>query len=132
MSVTVEVRGRPIHILAVDGQSNPFRSRLPFLRAIATTCRAAAENGRPFDIVAGDFNTPSRSLGFDDLLGQGYRFASQSARGWRATFPAWLPVYDIDHVLIGHGCRISWCALFNGPATDHRGQVALLSAGRAP
>jgi endonuclease/exonuclease/phosphatase family metal-dependent hydrolase len=131
MSVTAEVRGRPIRILAVDGQSNPFRSRLPFLQAISETCRAAAEEGRPFDVVAGDFNTPSRSLGFDDLAGQGYRFASQSARGWRATFPAWLPVYDIDHVLVGRGRRVSWSTLFNGPATDHRGQVALLSAAPA-
>jgi endonuclease/exonuclease/phosphatase family metal-dependent hydrolase len=131
MSVTAEVRGRPIRILAVDGQSNPFRSRLPFLQAISEACRAAAEDGRPFDIVAGDFNTPSRSLGFDDLVGQGYQFASQAARGWRATFPAWLPVYDIDHVLVGHGRRASWCTLFNGPATDHRGQVARLSAGPA-
>ena len=113
-----------MRILAVDGLSNPFRSRLPFLRAIAEACRLAADQGRAFDIVAGDFNTPSRSVGFDELAAQGYRLASRSARGWCATFPAWLPVYDIDHVLIGHRLRVGSCALFHGPATDHRGQIA--------
>jgi endonuclease/exonuclease/phosphatase family metal-dependent hydrolase len=123
MSVTAEVRGRPLRILAVDGQSNPFRSRLPFLRAIAEACRTATAEGRAFDIVAGDFNTPSRSLGLEALSAQGYQLASRSARGWRATFPAWLPVYDIDHVLVAAGLRVGSCTLFNGPATDHRGQV---------
>jgi len=34
-----------------------------------------------------------------------------------------LPIYDIDHVWIGAGFRVDSCTLFNGPATDHRGQV---------
>jgi endonuclease/exonuclease/phosphatase family metal-dependent hydrolase len=123
MSVTADVRGRPIRLLVVDGVSAPTRSRLPFLRAVAATCRGAAAEGRPFDLVLGDFNTPSRSLGFDELEALGYRLAGRSARGWRATFPAWLPVYDIDHVWLGRGNRVRSCAFFNGPNTDHRGQL---------
>ena len=109
MSVTAEVRGRPIRILAVDGQSNPFRSRLPFLRAIAEPAARRPRDGRPFDIVAGDFNTPSRSLGFDDLVGQGYRFASQSARGWR-NLSRMVARLRYRSCLGGHGCRVSWCS----------------------
>jgi endonuclease/exonuclease/phosphatase family metal-dependent hydrolase len=133
MSAMSEVRGRSLRLLVVDGASSPFRSRLPLLRAIAGACREAASTGRPYDLVVGDFNTPARSLGFDDLTAQGYRLASRSAAGWRATFPAWLPLYDIDHVWLGPGHRIGSCTLFNGPWTDHRGQfVRVLVGGGKP
>ena len=129
MSVTADVRGRAMRLLVVDGKSNPFQSRLPFLGAIDQICRDAAREGRPFDVVAGDFNTPSRSIGFDALTGQGYTLASRAASGWRGTFPAWLPLYDIDHVWLRPGLRVRSCTLFNGAATDHRGQfVSLLLA----
>jgi endonuclease/exonuclease/phosphatase family metal-dependent hydrolase len=122
MSVTAKIKGRGLRILCVDGQSNPFRSRLPFLVAIADLCRAASNGGRPFDVVVGDFNTPARSLGFDSLMDQGYTLASRSTAGWRGTFPSWLPLYDIDHVWLGPGLGIRSCRLYNGPSTDHRGQ----------
>jgi endonuclease/exonuclease/phosphatase family metal-dependent hydrolase len=122
MSVTAEVRGRRLRLLCVDGQSNPFRSRLPFLVAITDLCSAASAAGRPFDLVVGDFNTPARSLGFDAMMDQGYTLASKSDAGWRGTFPSWLPLYDIDHVWLGPALDVRSCRLFNGPATDHRGQ----------
>ena len=129
MSVAAEVRGRAMRVLIVDGKSNPFQSRLPFLEAIAQICRQAARDGRPFDAVAGDFNTPSRSIGFDWLMDQGYTLASRSAAGWRGTFPSWVPIYDIDHVWLRAVLRIRSCTLFSGPASDHRGQfVSLLLA----
>jgi len=132
MSVTAEVRGRRLRFLVVDGRSNPFQSRLPFLGAIAQACRAAAGSGRPYDAVVGDFNTPSRSIGFDALTAQGYRLASYSTHGWRATFPSWLPLYDIDHVWLRPGLRVQSCTLFNGPATDHRGQFVRVLTDRTP
>ena len=122
MSATVSVRGTPLRFLVVDGRSNPFRSRLPFLAAIAQMCRIAAEQGRPFDVVAGDFNTPSQSVGFDDLKKQLYNLAGRATHGWRGTFPAFLPIYDIDHVWLGPGLRLRSCTFFNGPSSDHRGQ----------
>jgi endonuclease/exonuclease/phosphatase family metal-dependent hydrolase len=122
MSVACEVRGRAVRVLVVDGKSNPFASRLPFLQAIAELCRAAAREGRPFDAVAGDFNTPGRSIGFDSFLEQGYTLASRSAAGWRGTFPSFLPVYDIDHVWLRPGLRLRSCTVFTGAASDHRGQ----------
>jgi endonuclease/exonuclease/phosphatase family metal-dependent hydrolase len=129
MSVTVTVRDRPFRLLVVDGKSNPFHSRLPFVRAIAELCRAAEQDGHPFNAVAGDFNTPSRSIGFDAMRAQGYTLAGLSAAGWRGTFPAWLPIYDIDHVWVNPGLRVRSTTLFNGPFSDHRGQF--ISALRA-
>jgi len=79
MSATAKLRGRRIRFLAVDGRSNPCQSRLPFLQAIRDGCRAAAKERRPFDVVAGEFSTPSPSLGIDALEAQGYSLASRSS-----------------------------------------------------
>ncbi len=123
LAVVAEVDGRQLRLLVVDGLSSPTRPRLPFLAAIAESCRRARANGRPFDLVLGDFNTPSRSLGFDELEALGYSLAGRSAAGWRATFPAWLPLYDIDHVWLSPGETLASCRFFNGPHSDHRGQL---------
>jgi endonuclease/exonuclease/phosphatase family metal-dependent hydrolase len=126
MSVVADVNGCHLRLFVVDGLSNPFRSRLPFLQAIVAACRVARDADRPFDLIVGDFNTPSQSLGLDGLAVEGYTLASRSAAGWRATFPSWLPIYDIDHVWLTRGLRVgsAWC--FNGAHSDHRGQVAHL------
>ncbi len=123
MSVVAEIAGRPLRLLVVDGVSSPFRSRLPFLRAVADACREADASGKPYDVILGDFNTPSRSLGFAELETLDYRLTGRSAPGWRGTFPAWLPVYDIDHVWLARDLGLGSCTFFNGPHTDHRGQV---------
>ncbi len=123
MSVVAQVAGRTLRLLVVNGISSPTRSRLPFLAAIAETCRQAREQGRPFDFVLGDFNTPGRSLGFDAFDQQGYQLAGRSAAGWRATFPSWLPVYDIDHVWLSPGQELASCSFSSGPYSDHRGQL---------
>ena len=123
MSVTCEVRGRRG---AAPGrrwqeQSVSIATPLSGGRSPKSAARRPTE-GRPFDVVAGDFNTPSRSIGFDALTAQGYTLASRSAAGWRGTFPSWLPIYDIDHVWLGPGLRMRSCTLFTGPSSDHRGQ----------
>jgi endonuclease/exonuclease/phosphatase (EEP) superfamily protein YafD len=132
ISVIAEVRGWPMRLLVVDGQSNPFHSRLPFLRAIADECQRAAAEGHSYDAIVGDFNTPSRSIGFDALAAQGFQLASRSTRGWRGTFPSFMPVYDIDHVWLGPATQVKSCTLFNGPSTDHRGQLVRLQTARRP
>ncbi len=107
----------------VNGLSSPIRPRGPFLRAIANSCREAEASGKPYDLVLGDFNTPSRSRSFADLEALGFRLAGRETRGWRGTFPSWLPVYDIDHVWIARHLHLASCMFFNGPHTDHRGQI---------
>ena len=126
MSVSADLPGRRLRLLVVDGISAPARSRLPFLQAIAKACREAEASGRPFDLVVGDFNTPSRSLGFDHLEALGYRLAGRSSGDWRATFPAWLPVYDIDHTWLAPTLRLASCTFFSSLYSDHRGEVVRL------
>ena len=125
MSVVVTLQGRPVRVLVADGESDPRLSRVALLDAVTETCREGRRKGEPIDIVAGDFNTPGRSTGFDGLSADGYRLASRSARGWRGTFPASCPLYDIDHVWLADGFRPRGCELFGSPASDHRGQLVV-------
>lgn len=123
MVMEAEVRGRKARLLVVDARSSPLLPREPRLLDIADACRRAREAGQPFDVVLGDFNTPSRSLGFDEIEAEGYTLAARSCRGWRATFPSYLPIYDIDHVFIHRDDPLLGCRLFTNLASDHRGQV---------
>ena len=131
MAVTVRVRGRPLRLLVVDGVSNVGVLRTPFLSDVAAACDAAAKAGRPFDIVVGDFNAPGRSIGFDAVRSAagGHKRASDYSRGWRATWPMPLPVYDIDHVLVRSDTAVVGCDIFSSLRldTDHRGQYVTLA-----
>ena len=122
--------GRPLRVFVADGRSGLRIHRTPFLAGVARACDDAARAGEPVDVIAGDFNAVSRSVGFDAVRGAGgggYALASEFAGGWRGTFPAPLPLYDIDHVWVRRGTDVLGCDLFSAfKATDHRGQVVRL------
>jgi endonuclease/exonuclease/phosphatase family metal-dependent hydrolase len=126
MSVAVRVRGSTVRLLVVDGISDPRVPRTPFLEDIAAACDAAVRAGRPYDVVVGDFNSVGRSVGFDAVRSSagGFKRASDYSRGWRATWPVPLPVYDIDHVLVRGDAAVTGCQIFSSRTldTDHRGQ----------
>ena len=118
-----------LRVLVVDGISRPTILRTPLLRAVMQTCRDADSAGVPFDIIAGDFNTLSRSIGFDALREAGFVLASSRAGGWRGTFPSALPLYDIDHVWIAPdaGVTATSCQMLTSLSTNHRGQAVTLT-----
>jgi endonuclease/exonuclease/phosphatase (EEP) superfamily protein YafD len=122
MAVTVSVQGRSLRLLVVDGESDPGKSRVAMLEDVTALCREAQQHGEPFDLLAGDFNTPAHSLGFDALEADGYRLASRSAVGWRGTWPANFPLLDIDHVWLHGRLPIHYSEVFTNAASDHRGQ----------
>ncbi len=122
MAVTVPVHGHSLRLLVVDGESSPGKSRVALLDDVTALCREGAQRGEPFDILAGDFNTPARSIGFDALQDDGYRLASRSTIGWRASFPSDCPLLDIDHVWLHGRLPVHGCELFTSAASDHRGQ----------
>jgi endonuclease/exonuclease/phosphatase (EEP) superfamily protein YafD len=133
MSVLAGVKGRTVRLLVVDGKSDPRILRTPMLHDIAAACDEAARRDEPIDLVVGDFNSMGRSIGFDALTvagGGGYRRAAPVSGGWRATWPAPVPLYDIDHVWLRSslaGPRIVGCELFSSRRTDHRGQFVRLA-----
>jgi len=131
MAVDVEVKGRPVRLLMVDGMSSISKPRGPFLQDVAMECENAARAGAPYDVVVGDFNSVGRSIGFDAVRSAagGYGRASDFCGGWRATWPAPLPIYDIDHVMPRAGVAVAGCEIFSSHLfdTDHRGQFVTLA-----
>lgn len=130
MAVATDVKGRTVRLLVVDGVSTPTVPRAPLLHDIAAACDKAAARGQPYDVIVGDFNVVSASIGFDDVMasGGGYRPAAAYCGGWRGTWPLPLPVYDIDHALVRRGLPVVGAELFSSPrlASDHRGQFVRL------
>lgn len=133
MIVQIDLQPTPIRVLIVDGLSAPGLSRTARTREVARLLKDEAAAGNPIDVVAGDFNTPARSVGFDEIedAAEGYALASRHSGGWRATWPAPLPLWDIDHVLISRRHPITSVDLFTESGFDHRGQVVTFALNAA-
>ena len=137
MTVIVTVHGQPLRVLAVDGGRNMSKKfqvlskqvlprwRVPMLTDIVQTIEAYHAKGQPVDIIAGDFNAISRSIGFDRFAdaGGGYYLASKFSWNWRGTWKSYLPLYDIDHVWIHKRFQGLRAELFTNPMSDHYGQL---------
>lgn len=121
----VRIDGKPIRLLLVDGRSELRIWRTPLLREVQAQVEAAAARAEPIDVIAGDFNSVSRSRGFDSFaeMAGGFQLAARQSRGWRGTFPIWLPMYDIDHVWLRRDWPITHAKIFTDFSSDHRGQV---------
>jgi endonuclease/exonuclease/phosphatase family metal-dependent hydrolase len=126
----IDLRPRALHLLMVDLQSDPLLPRSPTLVEVAHLIDELAAGGVPVDVVAGDFNTPGRFLGFDALAAaaSGYRRAALWSGQWRATWPDGFPLspLDIDHIWVRHGLDVASAQLFSNPNSDHRGQLTVL------
>lgn len=92
---TVRVGDHEVDVVLIDVASNPLRSREARLDRILRSVRPLS--GRPA-VVMGDFNTPRDSVWFRPWTAEGWSHAFDAAgRGARATYPARLPLLDLDH-----------------------------------
>lgn len=116
---TVSYSNTPLRLLVVDGDRNLREVKIPFLADV----KKAVNKFMP-DIVAGDFNAPSHSVGFDgfEQLGTGYRLASRLSAVWRGSWIGFLPLYDIDHVWLSQRLKHKQTTFLFSWVTDHRGQ----------
>lgn len=132
LALTIEAQPRPVRILFVDGESNPLQPRLPRLADITDQTERANSEEAPYDLIVGDFNTSATSVGFDRLRADGWRLASETTGGWRGTYPARLPLYDIDHIWVGPTGEVLQGFRFTNGTADHRGQVIVLRRNPPP
>ena len=105
---TVDVAGTPVRLLA--------EHTLPPLSVFEVLWREGladlAQEVRAVDepaVVLGDFNADRDHAPFRRLLDTGLRDAhDERGRGLARTFPSWLPVLHLDHVLVrdGNGARV--------------------------
>lgn len=123
MRVDIDAPHGPLRLLVVDGDSDPRRDRLPFLAKVADAVERAAADGEPVDIVVGDFNALSRSIGFDryERAPLNLRLAGRRGGGWRATGPAILPLIDVDHAWLAPTVRLTGIERFTRSPSDHVG-----------
>lgn len=125
----VDMPGRVVRILLVDGDSRPYH-KTPYLQAVSDEIARAKQEGNSYDIICGDFNAVSRSVGFNGIAGAGYVDASRYGLQWRGTFPVVVPLLDIDHVFVEPSNVVNQFDVFSTMASDHRGHSFTL--GLAP
>ena len=106
-------------MIAVDVDGHPLRPRRGPIQAVADL----ASEGGVETVVAGDFNTPRRARSFDPLRLTHRNGFAAAGRGWAASWPAPLPVLDIDHVWLPRSIepsRILCAGLRPAAGSDHR------------
>lgn len=125
MSVVVTMPEQVLRLLLIDADSDPQKLRTPLLTDIIQTAIDSDKEKQPIDIMVGDFNAVSRSIGFDTypVAAGGYQLASKFARIWRGTWPSFLPVFDIDHVWIHKRFQVLSVKTWSQQNIDHRGQL---------
>lgn len=95
--------GRVLTVFAVDMPSDPRRSRATVARAARKILDQVASE--PPDVVVGDFNMTRGSASLSMTFPNLEHAFDQAGRGYGASFRRGLPLYHIDHTLLGEGVR---------------------------
>lgn len=119
---TVDLAGKPVRLLVVDLDSNPFVSKPAAMRSL----REFIHRVQP-DLICGDFNTPADSVWFEDLRRDHVHAFEMSGTGLHATWPNILPVLAIDHIWVGGSFAAHTCRTLPATGSDHRMVMAEVS-----
>jgi vancomycin resistance protein VanJ len=114
--IRVELRGRPLEVVLVDLDANPFLSRGA---AFAALTRALEQGRSGPRLVVGDFNTPWESVHFDPFRATMQHAFDRAGSGLSPTWPLPVPVLELDHVW-GRDVRFTSCVHEDLGASDHR------------
>ncbi|HMN95118.1 MAG TPA: endonuclease/exonuclease/phosphatase family protein [Phycisphaerales bacterium] len=111
-------------IALVDLPSNPLIGRMNLARELRYVLDQ--ELAPDFDIAVGDFNATRGSAAIAALF-PGMRHAWDDAgRGWSGSWPSPLPLWHIDHVLLGPELRATDHRLLGDRILRHRAQEAVI------
>jgi endonuclease/exonuclease/phosphatase family metal-dependent hydrolase len=134
---TNEALGRPLIVYAVDLPSNPRQPRMELARRLRTMLDHPAHFGGPApdplptpDVVIGDFNMTRGSASIDALFPDLRHAFDEAGHGYSATFHrGWLlPLYHIDHMLLGPGVHALRYEITDRGVSRHRSQEAWIAA----
>lgn len=117
----VALNGEQFHVLLVDIDGDPLRSRAPAFEPLAKMIRAYSQANL---IVMGDFNTPLDSFLFDSFRQYLTHAFESGGNGFAETWPMPLPVLAIDHIWVSKKIKVVNCNLNWSRLSDHRSVVA--------
>lgn len=123
-AVRVLLRGRWFHVLVVDLDSNPLRSRRPALDWLA------AQAGRNRStVVLGDFNTPSDSALLAPLRDPCTDVMTERRHsGFRETWGYGVPLLALDQIWLSRDLKTHFARRVPSLASDHAALLATFSA----
>jgi endonuclease/exonuclease/phosphatase (EEP) superfamily protein YafD len=117
----VALNGELFHVLLVDINGDPLRSRAPAFEPLAEMIRAYSQAKL---IVMGDFNTPLDSVLFESFRPYLTHAFENGGNGFAETWPVPLPVLAIDHIWVGKKMKVGSCNLNWSRLSDHRSVAA--------
>jgi endonuclease/exonuclease/phosphatase (EEP) superfamily protein YafD len=124
MRLDVRVNGLDLAVLLVDIDSNPLAQRGEPLRSLHKI--AAGISDRPV-VIMGDFNTPGDSVHFDDWRKQYHNAGGAFGCGWKATWPVFAPILQIDHIWLSNSLEAQRCRAGWSFQSDHRRLMAVIA-----
>ncbi|MCA9286155.1 MAG: hypothetical protein KDA22_13100 [Phycisphaerales bacterium] len=122
--------GREITVFAIDLPSRPSIPRMELAERIHGWIEES-DVGPP-DLVVGDFNITRGSAAMSALFPGLHDAYDEAGRGLGTSYPRNLPLWSIDHILLGPGLRALDYALVDPGSHGHRAQTAVIEAASPP
>ncbi len=115
------VLGVSIRLFAIDLPSDPGMPRMEMARRLRRLLDETA--APPPDIAIGDFNLTRGSAALRVIFPSLEHAYEQSGAGYAASFPRRMPLYHLDHSLLGERLRATGYMLLDPKLGRHRVQV---------
>ena len=123
---TSEQLGKPLVLWAIDLPSNITIPKIETARRVRRLL-SSIEVPRP-DIIIGDFNMTRDSFSIVTMFPEFIDASNLAGTGLLASFPMQIPLYHIDHSLVGDSFVCDSYVLINPHIGRHRVQIVEMSA----
>ncbi|MAJ46140.1 MAG: hypothetical protein CBC35_02425 [Planctomycetes bacterium TMED75] len=127
--IELELQGRLLRIWTVDLPSDPTLVRGTLFANLAA--RLDSLQLDPPDLVLGDFNVPRNSLSLQRTFSSMQNAFDLVGVGWHGTWPARLPLWQLDQVLLSDRVEGIRYQVFPTSQGAHRMQQAIIRLGKS-
>ncbi len=124
IKIRLRHQGEEMIIWGFDLPSSPSLSRRILFDSLQR--KLGSLDQPPPDLLVGDFNVPRSSRSFHEAFPDFRNAFSEAGSGWSGTWPAFLPLWDLDQVLAGPGLSVIRYEVVASPVGMHRIQRVVL------